>query len=380
VKKLIRITTVPESLKTLLKGQLKFMNQCYDVLAVSSDGECFEEMLEQQNVEGVRINMTRQITPLKDLVALFELICLFRREKPFVVHTHTPKAGILGMLAARIAGVPNRLHTVAGLPLLLATGNKRRLLNFVEKITYCCATKIYPNSFEMQKIIIDNELTKAEKTKVLANGSSNGIDTSFFSPEKVEGERDKIRTELQIPDGVFVFCYVGRLVRDKGINELVKAFVSLYAEKKGIRLLLVGQYERKLDPLNEETEQFISNHPGILYVGPQNDVRPYLVASDALAFPSYREGFPNVVIQAGAMGLPSIVTNINGCNEIILEGKNGVIIPSKDEFALYNSMIFFLENKDVVQMMASNARSLIVSRYEQSVVWNALLKEYQSLE
>jgi Glycosyltransferase len=142
----------------------------------------------------------------------------------------------------------------------------------------------------------------------------------------------------------------------------------------------VGKYERKLDPLNEETEQFISNHPGILYVGPQNDVRPYLVASDALAFPSYREGFPNVVIQAGAMGLPSIVTNINGCNEIILEGKNGVIIPSKDEFALYNSMIFFLENKDVVQMMASNARSLIVSRYEQSVVWNALLKEYQSLE
>ena len=152
--KLIRITTIPGSMRTLLKGQLRYMRQFYDVVAVSSGGADFDKMLEEQEVRGVKVNMTRKITPIKDFIALCSLIRLFIKEKPDIVHTHTPKAGILGMLAAKIAGVPCRLHTVAGLPLLVASGKKRKLLEFVERLTYACATNVYPNSFNMQKIIV----------------------------------------------------------------------------------------------------------------------------------------------------------------------------------------------------------------------------------
>lgn len=370
--KLIRITTIPDSMLGLLRGQLRFMSQYYDILAVSSGGKIFGEMLEEQGVRGVSISMTRKITPFADLKALFLLINLFLREKPDIVHTHTPKAGILGMLAAWITRVPVRLHTVAGLPLLVARGNKRKLLNFVEWLTYACATKVYPNSFVMQQIIIANHLAKPQKLKVIANGSSNGIDMSFFSPE---APFEKLEHEC----GVFTFCFVGRMVRDKGINELIHVFTGLYETNRNIRLLLVGGFEKDLDPVLPEVEEQILHHPGITFVGWQPDVRPFLAASDAFVFPSYREGFPNVVMQAGAMGLASIVTDINGCNEIIVNGKNGVIIPSKDEEALYQAMKDFVVHPEKVKQMAANARPMIASRYEQKMVWEALLGEYRRI-
>lgn len=176
----------------------------------------------------------------------------------------------------------------------------------------------------------------------------------------------------------FTFCFVGRIVRDKGINELVHAFVWLYQEYSKINLLLVGPLERKQAPLLPEVEKELFIHPAIRFVGWQADVRPFLAASDALVFPSYREGFPNVVMQAGAMDLPSIVTDINGCNEIIIEGKNGMIVPPRNVNALHQALHWFITHPKEVEEMAAHARSLIVSRSEQQKVWEALLKEYQS--
>ena len=167
------------------------------------------------------------------------------------------------------------------------------------------------------------------------------------------------------------------MVRDKGINELIHVFIRLYQKNTKIRLLLVGPFEKDLDPVLPEVEEQILHHPGITFVGWQPDVRPFLAASDAFVFPSYREGFPNVVMQAGAMGLASIVTDINGCNEIIVDGKNGVIIPSKDEEALYQAMKDFVVHPEKVKQMAANARPMIASRYEQKMVWEALLEEYR---
>lgn len=371
-RKIIRITTVPQSLKNLLKGQLRFMSQYYEVVAVSSDGDCFEEMLEEQGVRGVRISMTRKISPLQDLVSLFKLICLFLNEKPDIVHTHTPKAGTLGMLAALITRVPHRLHTVAGLPLLVATGKKRKLLNLVEKITYACATKVYPNSFVMERIILDNHFTYQSKLKVIANGSSNGIDTSFFSSDAFLEYKDPQRK-------TYSFCFVGRVVKDKGINELVKAFVRLYEVNNNIELIIIGPFEKELDPVLPEVEELILSHPAIFFKGRQNDIRPFLINTDVFVFPSYREGFPNVVMQAGAMGIPAIVTNINGCNEIIVDGINGKIIPVRNENALYDMMKYFIDNPVLVEKMAGKAREMITSRYEQHIVWDALLMEYRSL-
>ncbi|MGL5261610.1 MAG: glycosyltransferase, partial [Bacteroides sp.] len=196
-KKLIRITTVPQSLKNLLKGQLKFMSKYFEVVAVSSDGDCFEEMLEEQGgIRGVKINMSRKITPFQDLVSLYQLIRLFQKEKPYIVHTHTPKAGTLGMLAAWLTRVPYRIHTVAGLPLLVTTGLKRKVLDFVEKITYACATKVYPNSFALKEIISKNNFASKKKLDVIAQGSSNGIDTEFFNAASVQMTKAELRLKL----------------------------------------------------------------------------------------------------------------------------------------------------------------------------------------
>ncbi|WP_025739898.1 glycosyltransferase family 4 protein [Aquimarina pacifica] len=379
--KIIRVTTVPKSLGGLLQGQLKFMTQYYSVIGVSSDGDGhLDKVSKREGVEVIPVEMTRKITPLQDLKAVYQLYKIFKKHKPDIVHSHTPKAGTLSMLAAKLAGIPHRLHTIAGLPLLEATGNKRKLLDVVEKITYSCATMIYPNSFGLEQIIIDNGYTKRNKLRVIANGSSNGIDTSHFDPSLYSEEDNlSLRNELKIDPEDKVVVYVGRLVKDKGINELIAAFKKISQENSKVKLLLVGIRENHLDPLLPETEKEIDTNKSIVFAGWQNDVRPYFSISDILAFPSYREGFPNVVMQAAAMGLASIVTDINGCNEIITDGLNGKIIPVKNSEILYSSINELIDNKELRDTLASNARDSITSRYERKLVWNAILEEYRQL-
>lgn len=376
---LIRITTIPLSLHKLLKGQMKFMSAYYDVVAVSSDSDLLSVVGANEGVRVKAVEMTREITPWNDFKALWKMYSFFIKEKPLIVHTHTPKAGIVGMMAAWLARVPLRLHTVAGLPLMEATGFKRHLLNFIERLTYSFATKVYPNSYGLRDFIVKEKLCVEEKLQVIGYGSSNGIDTSYFDPVLITSEdKETLRNILKIDETEFVFIFIGRLVKDKGINELIDAFVKI--SRQSCKLLLVGPYENELDPLLPTTKQIIESNPSIITVGYQEDVRPYLAISNCLVFPSYREGFPNVVMQAGAMGLPSIVTNINGCNEIIIEGENGMIIQVKDVSALSEAMNFVLDNPMELNRMASNARQLIVNRYEQRIVWEAILAEYKELE
>lgn len=379
--KLLRITTVPMSLKILLKGQHRFMaSKGFAVLGVSSSGADLEAVNHNEGIPVVALEMTRTISPLKDVKALWQFYKLCKKEKPQIVHSHTPKAGIVGMLGAKLAGVPIRLHTVAGMPLMEAKGIKRTILDAVEKLTYASATKVYPNSKGLYDFILQNKFTSKEKLKIIGNGSSNGIDTSFFSIKKIsEEQQNQLKKEVQISDEDFVFVFVGRLVGDKGINELVSAFTKLSKEKKNIKILLVGPFESDLDPLNNETLEEIKKNKNIIAVGYQKDVRPYFAISNVLTFPSYREGFPNVVMQAGAMGLPSVVSNINGCNEIIEEGKNGTIIPVKDSEAIYATMQRMMDDEIFYKQLKANAREMITSRYEQSLVWNALLEEYNTL-
>lgn len=381
MKKLIRITTVPISLEKLLENQLRFMSDYYSVMAISADEENLKKVGKLQGVDVFHIEMTRKITPLKDLIAVWKLFLFLRKEKPLIVHSHTPKAGIVAMIAAKLACVPNRLHTVAGLPLLEATGKKRSLLDFVEKATYACATAVYPNSYGLYDIILKNKYTTKSKLKVLGNGSSNGIDMNYFNADLFsENEKQDLRNKLGVKPTDFTFIFVGRLVSDKGINELIIAFRKLSSENYNLKLLLVGSLEPDLDPLNPETIQEINSNTNIISVGFQRDVRPYFAISQVLAFPSYREGFPNVVMQAGAMGLASIVSNINGCNEIIIEGKNGTVIPVKSSESIYYAMKKNVENDEFRINLQKNARQMIASRYEQDKVWSAILDEYKRLE
>jgi glycosyltransferase involved in cell wall biosynthesis len=378
-KIIFRITTVPLSLQKLITGQLPYMrSKGFEPVMVSAAGPESEAVVKEQESPLIEIGLTRKITPVQDLKALWQFYRLCKKHKPAIVHSHTPKAGIIGMLGAKLAGVPVRLHTVAGLPLMETQGKTRQVLEGVEKLTYACATKVYPNSTVLKEFILQSRFCGPEKVKVIGNGSSNGINTTFFSREQLEASKvGKLKTQLGIAPSDFVFVFIGRLVKDKGIQELVTAFKKLQPEYPQVKLLLVGPFEQHLDPIDDAILQEIENNPAILSVGFQHDVRPYLAISNALAFPSYREGFPNVPMQAGCFHLPSIVTDINGCNEIIRQGENGLIVSAKSMEELYAAMLTFITDKEKFAYMQSQARQMIVERYEQTHFWELLLQEYK---
>ena len=376
--KILRVVTSSISFK-LIDGQAQFMQQQGYQVITASGGPFPKDGIPQLN--GVRFvpqpHLVRPISIKEDLLALRDMIRLIRKERPDIIHSHTPKAGLMGMLAGWLCHVPIRIHTVAGLPLLVHSGFKRKILNLVERITYRCATSVYPNSHKLRDTIISLKLASPDKLRVIGDGSSNGINVQHFCKELLAEELvDPIRKQL---GGSFTFIFVGRIVRDKGICELVEAFTRLQQEHPDARLLLVGNFEQELDPLPEEVYHTIQSHPAIYCAGWQDDVRPWFAAADALAFPSYREGFPNVVLQAGAMELPCVVSDINGCNEIIIEGENGLIIPPYDAAALYQAMKRMIEDKALYMHCQQNARPLIASRYKQEDVWQATLEMYRSL-
>lgn len=377
-KKIIRTAAIPMSLSGLLKGQLSFLSQYYEVIGLASnDIEALGNLRKQEGIKTIAVNISRDINLLNDLKSLWDLYIVFKREKPDLVHSITPKAGLLSMIAAKLAGVPIRIHTFTGLIFPTKRGFLKHVLISMDKILCFCATKIFPEGNGVKKTLIEYKITR-KPLKVLANGNVNGIDLKFYNAQLFDTEHNKrLKSKLNIHPKDFVFIFLGRLVGDKGINELISAFHELCKTNSTVKLLLVGDYETELDPLREETLKIMEMNPNIINTGWVDDVRPYLAISDCLVFPSYREGFPNVVMQAGAMGLPAIVTDINGCNEIIVEGKNGTIIPVKDTEAIFAKMQQFL-NKEL-QYDSEMCRSLITERYERQVVWDALLKEYQEL-
>ena len=373
-KKSIRISTIPLSLDVLLQGQLRMLSEHYEVVGVSSPGEELEKVAQREGIRTIAVPMERKISPFKDLVSLFRLIRLFQREKPWMVHSLTPKAGLLAMTAAWICRVPVRIHMFTGLVFPTTSGLKQKILMATDSITCACATNVLPEGKGVKRDLEHFRIT-SKPLQIIGNGNINGIDLEFFdrTPEVLE-QAEKYRKEE-----VVTFCFVGRIVRDKGMNELVAAFQRLHQAYPNTRLVLVGPFEEKLDPVLPETRQAIEQHAAIEWMGWQNDIRPFLAASEVFVFPSYREGFPNVVLQAGAMGLPSIVTDINGSSEIITEGVNGSIIPSQDEEALYKAMEKLLDTEER-RKLAQQARPQIANRYERKALWKELLKFYRSLE
>ncbi|WHF51449.1 glycosyltransferase family 4 protein [Chryseobacterium gotjawalense] len=386
MKKLFRISTIPMSLNLLLKGQLRYLNQFYEVTVISGAGSDLEEVREREGVKVEAIEMSREISILKDLVALFQLYRFFKKEKPDIVHSITPKAGLLTMMAARLAGVPVRMHTFTGLIFPYKKGLLKFILIWMDRLLASSATHVYPEGKGVKEDLERYRISR-KPLKILAHGNVNGIDTSYFNPETIaESDQENLRLQLGLSEEDFVFIFVGRLVRDKGINELVTAFKNLNVIARrhdeatptphNLKLLLVGPFEQELDPLEAATLKEIETNPHIISVGFQTEVRPYFALSDALVFPSYREGFPNVVLQSLAMELPAIVTDINGCNEIITPGENGLIIPVKNAEVLQAAMEALYTDTSLYQSLKNNTRKSIFL-YEQKAVWEALLEEYR---
>ena len=374
-KKILRACTVPQSIGFVV-GMIPDLTKEYEVGVLSSPGEEWA-MLDKYGdaVKRLEVPMERHISPLRDLRSLWRLVRVFRRERPDMVHSMTPKAGMLCMLAAWITRVPVRVHMFTGLVFPTATGVKRRILMATDRLTCACATHVLPEGEGVKRDLLDNGITR-KPIKVLGYGNCRGIDLDRFDPtlSEVQAEAAKLRK----PE-VFTFIAIGRLVGDKGINELVAAFSRLNRELPATCLILVGPQEKELDPLSPATLLEIESNPAIEAVGNQADVRPWLAAADCHVLASYREGFPNVVIEAGAMGLPQIVTDINGANEIIINGQNGTIIPPKDTEELYAAMHRIAGDSDLRRTQAANARALIASRYEQSYVRRCLYNFYREI-
>ena len=379
MKKLIRSATVPSSLDVFCRGLLRELSEDYEVVALSSPGNELSVIARREGVRTIAVAMERHISPVNDLVSLCRLVRVLRRERPDIIHSMTPKAGLLCMIAAWIVRVPVRIHTFTGLVFPTSKGLKRRLLMLTDALTCACATHVVAEGQGVRNDLLRFGIT-GKNVRVLGFGNVRGIDLRNYdrTPEVMQRAAE-IRREMGAEDDSFVFIAVGRLVGDKGIRELVEAFSRLLKEHPDVHLLLVGDEEPLLDPLPAATKGIITTNTNIHAVGNQADVRPYYAAANALVHASYREGFPNVVIEAGAMQLPCIVTDINGSREIIINNQNGLIVPSHDADSLYAAMQRFADDTQLVGTLSSNVRRLVAERYEQGFVRQCLKDFYKEI-
>jgi glycosyltransferase involved in cell wall biosynthesis len=372
--KIIRTATVAITLNDLLKGQLAFLHQAHEIIAVSGEDHHLQSVREREGVRTISVPMQRAIRPFQDFISLIQLYRVFKKEKPEIVHSVSPKAGLLSMMAAYFAGVPIRMHMFTGLIFPTKTGLSHFLLLQMDRLLCLFASHIYPEGQGVRADLYRYTVTR-KPLSIIANGNITGVDTNYFSIP-TDAEKESIRNSLKINRTDYVFLYVGRLVGDKGINELISAFTELSLQCKNAKLLIVGYLEAALDPLKTETILAIETNEKIIFVGFQADVRPYYAAADCLVLPSYREGFPNVLLQGGAMGLPSIVTNVNGSNEIIQMGFNGAIIPVKNKDALRDVMLEYYNEGEINATKKLKIRAHICTNYSQDLVWKAVKDEY----
>lgn len=365
----------------LLPGQMHFMAaNGFDVLMISADGKELAAVIEKEQCRHIIVPMTRKITPWQDLKCLFKLIKIFRKEKPDIVHTHTPKAGLLGMMAAKICGIKTRIHTVAGLPLMVEKGFKYRLLKSIEKLTYAAANRVWPNSNSLMQFIKDNKLCKTSKLQIIAKGSTNGININRFNNEILDkGIVTEIKGLINFSNEARYLLCIGRLVKDKGIAELVHVFSLLQKTNEDLILILVGEYESGLDPLPKATLHEIEINPSILHINWTSHVEYYMQLADYFVFPSHREGFPNVLLQAGAMGLPVICSYITGNIDIITNDETGLIFEMGNEEQMLQLMQFALTHPQKMRIMAKRLQSDIKENYRQENIWQNMLEAYKSL-
>ena len=373
--KIIRACTAAQSLG-FVRGMLPDLCKKYEVVLLSAPGALMNELTKDYGVKGIVVPMERHISIGKDLTALIKMIGVLRREKPAMVHSMTPKAGLLCMVAGWLTGVPVRVHTFTGLVFPTATGLKRRILMATDWLTCACATHVIPEGVGVKNDLLCNGITR-KPLKVLGYGNVMGVDMNRFSrrPEVMKIAED-IRDEA-----MFTFLTVGRIVGDKGINEMVAAFLKLQETYTNVRLVLIGDYEDQLDPISEDSQKAIHDNKYIEAVGRKSgdELLAYYAAADCYVSASYREGFPNTVLEAGAMGLPCIVTDINGSREIIKDGVNGKIVPPRDVESLYMAMNTVASSNIDRDNMAKNARKMIADRFEQGFVRRCLYDFYDKI-
>jgi glycosyltransferase involved in cell wall biosynthesis len=375
----VHVTTVPDSLVFFI-GQIGYMKaRGIEVHALSSPGPLLDEFGRREGVETHAVEMPRRISPGHDVGAVRRMVDALRRIRPHVVHSHTPKGGLLGMIAARLAGVPVRIYHIRGLPFMTATGRRRALLRWTEKVACGLAHQVLCVSHSIRGVAIAEGLCPPDKIRVLLGGSGNGVDAlGRFSPERHGPDtRRELRARLDIPPGAPVLGFVGRVVRDKGIVELAAAWDALRAEHPDAHLLLVGPEEPR-DPVPPATLDALRRDPRVHLTG-HADAGPWYAAMDLLVFPSHREGFPNVPLEAAAMGLPVVATRIPGCTDAVADGETGTLVPVGDARALAEAVRAYLASPELRARHGSRGRERALRDFAQEGIWEALHGEYTRL-
>ncbi|SHM93282.1 Glycosyltransferase involved in cell wall bisynthesis [Cyclobacterium lianum] len=379
--KIVRLTTVPLSLKLLLKHQMLYLSQAgFEVVVVSSEGKEWHDVLRsEKDIRKEVVPFTRKITPIKDLYCIWLLYRLFRKEKPDIVHSHTPKAGLLGMIAAWMAGVPVRIHTLAGLPYVSRPDKQKKLLAAMEKLTYRFAVEVWPNALSLKDAILKEKLVGEDKVRIIGNGSSNGVDLSVFNRANLQ-ENHLVAATMRLSPGEdeFLILAVGRMVKDKGIANLVEAFVQSKIVNRS-RLVLVGDFEQELDPLEIRTINQIKDHPRIVHIPWTDHVPYYLALCDVLVHASYREGFPNVLLEAGAMCCPVICSDIAGNRELAVHMKTALVYPLKQVAALKEALEFAFVKREVMQGFAERMYARVEKDFDRKNLHAEILNAYNRL-
>ena len=376
MKKFFITTTVPMTL-SFFSGQCKKLSANFDVCAVSSPDKELIPFAEQEGIRYKSLRMAREISLLNDIIALFRWIWLLLLERPYVVHANTPKASLLAMIAAWIAFRPVRIYMCHGLRYQGCTGLKRKILIWMEKITCFCANQVICVSKGVQEQFAEDGICPLKKSRVILYGSANGVDTQFFDSALID--EIPLKTKYDLTDKDFTCVFIGRVVKDKGIEELVKVVKELHEEGVPIKLLLVGGREEKLDSLSNYTEKIVAENDYIIECGRQSDVRPFIKASNLLILPSYREGFGQVLVEANSMGVPVIASNIVGCKNVVSEGVNGLLCEPRNSNSLYEVMRKLIIDVNLYNRMKANCRTYTVDHFDRRLVAKAYIDYYTSL-
>lgn len=383
MKKLIWVTTVAQSM-ALFRGQLNFMSKYFDLTFVSSNSENPTELIDRGRIEGIHVHeipMKREISLFKDVKSLLAFISYFLKVKPDAVHGNTPKGALLSMVAAKLTGVRTRIYMCHGLRYQGCAGAKKKILVFMERLTCACATHVLCVSDGVRNTLTHDGICSTRKSQVIGYGSCNGINMSLFDASAYSVEkRIELRSRYGINEDEFLFVYMGRIVKDKGVNEMIDAFIRYRKENPKVRLMILGAFEDKLNPVEAYTAEIIKeNKEGVVYCGKQSDVKPFLAASQCLLLPSYREGFGLVLMEAGGMGLPVISSDIIGCNNVVDAQVNGLLVEPRNASSLYEKMKIMAEDKVLYHNYCNTTRMSIERRFEQKVLWNRFLEFYKNI-
>jgi glycosyltransferase involved in cell wall biosynthesis len=360
VRHVVHVLTVPDSL-VFLRGQPGFMRERgWKMTVITSPGPRLDAFGAEHGIEVHAIPMPRRVTPREDAVSLARLTQLLRKLRPSLVHAHTPKGGLLGTMAATLAGVPARIYHMRGLPFSTAQGSQRVLLAATERTSTTLATRVLAVSASLRDAAVRAHLCSPSKIQVLASGSGNGVDCyGRFNPANLASDaRHQLRAALGIDASAIVVGFLGRLVRDKGVVELAKAWAVLRARFPESHLLLGGAFEER-DAIPPETRDQLEQDARVHRMGFVDDTPSFYAAIDVLALPTYREGFPNVLLEAAAMRVPVVATRVTGCVDAVVDGFTGSLVAARDADALAESLASYLENADLRKQHAERARTRV---------------------